>query len=297
MVVLPAYNEAGYIDAVLPGVMSWVLEDPKTRSAVVANDGSTDRTVEIAKEAGFPVVHSDPKNPRNNLGKSAAIKAGAAYAREKGCYGILTLDSDLKGLGKEHINKLANAFVEGEHDMVIAPTREAGSGVVLNKSGQRAIRLEALKPWFEGDKEWDLMLHGYGFEIGTNDRIPHRTTIGGLFDHVFEAHAPFRKPSARQYAEVGHAAGVRDTRLRGQAEYERRKREESHSSAERFKGLYEILEGRPLFPSETPGERIVKDRQRKLNEELQASARREEANIARLRKALERSQKKESKRK
>ncbi|MGB2983005.1 MAG: glycosyltransferase family 2 protein [Candidatus Bipolaricaulia bacterium] len=106
-VVVPAYNEAGRISAVLRPV----LASPMVDEVIVVDDGSDDGTGEEA--TGFPVtVVCLPEN----RGKAAALDAGVTEARNDT---FLFLDADLVGLTADHVGDLIRAYRDGNLDMVI----------------------------------------------------------------------------------------------------------------------------------------------------------------------------------
>jgi glycosyltransferase involved in cell wall biosynthesis len=82
-VVIAAYNEAQAIAAVIADVKS-------TRcSVVVIDDGSRDRTAELAESAGACVVRHSI-----NLGQGAALQTGIEFALARGADVIVTFDAD-----------------------------------------------------------------------------------------------------------------------------------------------------------------------------------------------------------
>lgn len=105
-IVIPAYNEAQSIDAVLRSLQetcSHILEE-----IIVVDDGSEDNTAEIADECGVTVIkHSI------NRGYGAALKTGIQSARTD--Y-ILTMDSDGQHCAKDVIRLWESA--QG-YDMVV----------------------------------------------------------------------------------------------------------------------------------------------------------------------------------
>ena len=115
LVVMPAFNEAAVIArviaevrAILPGV-----------HVLVVSDGSTDRTVAVARGAGAQVLELP-----FNLGVGGAMRLGFRYAVENHYPVTVQLDSD-----GQHNAADVPALVEqlNEHDVVIG-ARFAGEG-------------------------------------------------------------------------------------------------------------------------------------------------------------------------
>ena len=69
--------------------MAVVRETMKYLPVLVADDGSTDATRELASEAGALIV----QNPQN-LGKGAALRTGFSFALENGYQAVMILDAD-----------------------------------------------------------------------------------------------------------------------------------------------------------------------------------------------------------
>lgn len=84
-VVVPAYNEEKTIGGVLEDLLRYFRRD----EVVVVNDGSRDRTREIAGSYGVHVL-----NHLVNRGLGGALGTGLAYAVGKGAELILTFDAD-----------------------------------------------------------------------------------------------------------------------------------------------------------------------------------------------------------
>jgi glycosyltransferase involved in cell wall biosynthesis len=83
--VIPAYNEA----ASLPGVIERV--HAAGLRCLVVDDGSSDASAQVAREAGVDDVVSHPVN----RGYAAALATGLhAAAKEPGCRWVVTLDAD-----------------------------------------------------------------------------------------------------------------------------------------------------------------------------------------------------------
>jgi glycosyltransferase involved in cell wall biosynthesis len=107
LVMIPALNAAHSIAAVVHDSKA-VNED-----VLVVNDGSSDRTAEVAREAGAEVV----THPVNR-GKGAALKTGFAYALEHGFDAVVSLDADGQHLPRE-IPKFLGARTETGADLII----------------------------------------------------------------------------------------------------------------------------------------------------------------------------------
>jgi len=106
-VVVPAYNEAGRIGAVLDPIIASSLVD----EIIVVDDGSEDETA--AEASRFPVrVVSLPEN----RGKAAALAVGVSEARNNT---LLFLDADLVGLTTEHVDRMVKAYRDGGLDMAV----------------------------------------------------------------------------------------------------------------------------------------------------------------------------------
>ncbi len=82
LALIPAYNEEIAIQFVVSETMNFL-------PVLVADDGSTDATVELASGSGAMIV----KNFRN-LGKGAALRVGFQYALDNGYHAVLILDAD-----------------------------------------------------------------------------------------------------------------------------------------------------------------------------------------------------------
>lgn len=152
--VVPAYNEAVRIGAVLQPLIDCSLVD----EVIVVDDGSDDGTADVARKFGVKVI-SLPEN----RGKAAALDAGVNAARYDT---LLFLDADLVGLRPEHIDRLINAYARGEADMVVGVFSDGRVNTDLAQkinpfaSGQRVISRSL---WEKATAKVDEM--DYGIEI------------------------------------------------------------------------------------------------------------------------------------
>jgi glycosyltransferase involved in cell wall biosynthesis len=104
--ILPAYEEEVSIGSIV------LLTRLYTDKVIVVDDGSTDRTADIARKAGAEVIVHE-----TNKGKGTALKTGFAAAVKMGADVIVTMDSDAQH-NPSDIPKLATPIIKGEADMV-----------------------------------------------------------------------------------------------------------------------------------------------------------------------------------
>jgi hypothetical protein len=103
--IVPAFNEAGSVAAVVRAVRANV-------DVIVVDDGSSDGTGALAREAGAEVVVHE-----RNRGYGRAVASGLASALALGYKGAVTLDAD-----GQHDPELVGRFVQslqGGVDLVI----------------------------------------------------------------------------------------------------------------------------------------------------------------------------------
>lgn len=89
-IIIPAYNEAKTIGEVLKQIKAMNLE------VIVIDDGSNDKTYEIAKKTGAVVL----KNTFNQ-GKGKSLRLGFSYAVDKNFDEVITMDADGQHLPKD----------------------------------------------------------------------------------------------------------------------------------------------------------------------------------------------------
>ncbi len=85
LILIPAYDEENRVADVIRGVRQYL---PGTRILVV-NDGSSDGTARVSKEAGACVI-----NHPFNLGVGTALQTGYKYAVQNGYQYVIQLDGD-----------------------------------------------------------------------------------------------------------------------------------------------------------------------------------------------------------
>ena len=167
--LIPAFNEAGTIAAVVSGVR------PHVQAVVVVDDGSTDGTSARAEAAGATVVRHV-----ENRGKGHAVRSGLASILAEPFSHVLLLDGDGQHR-PEDVPKLLEAARNTSADLVVgarifdksqmprsryysntigsrALSSFIGSPIEDSQSGFRLIRCEVLR---------GLTLTATGYEIET----------------------------------------------------------------------------------------------------------------------------------
>jgi glycosyltransferase involved in cell wall biosynthesis len=105
-VILPAYNEEVSIGSIV------LLTRFYADNVIVVDDGSIDRTAEVAGKAGAEVIVH-----KANKGKGGALKTGFTAAANRGADIIVTMDSDGQH-NPADIPKLVAPIIEGNADIV-----------------------------------------------------------------------------------------------------------------------------------------------------------------------------------
>jgi glycosyltransferase involved in cell wall biosynthesis len=95
-VLLPAYNEEKEIGRIIDQIRVYDLD------VIVVDDGSTDNTANIAKQAKAIVI-SHPEN----LGKGRSLRTGFQFIKESGYDAVVIMDSD-----GQHLPQEINSFIK-----------------------------------------------------------------------------------------------------------------------------------------------------------------------------------------
>lgn len=109
LVIVPVYNEEGSIG----GVIEDLRKNFPQGEVIIVNDGSQDRTSDIARALGANVIDLP-----YNLGIGGAIQTGFLYALEKGFDAAIQFDGDGQHLAEE---------IPG----ILAPYRNKGADLVV----------------------------------------------------------------------------------------------------------------------------------------------------------------------
>ncbi len=114
--VVPAYNEAGSIGA----VVSEIRAADSGLEVIVVDDGSTDATAQLALRAGATVLTLP-----YNLGIGAAVQTGLQYACENGFELAVQIDGDGQHDPRE-LAQLCSPVLAGQADIAVG-TRFGGA--------------------------------------------------------------------------------------------------------------------------------------------------------------------------
>lgn len=140
LIIIPAFNE----EAALPRVLRSLEAHTSPSNILVIDDGSSDRTADVARSAGVAVA-SLPFN----LGIGGALRTGFRYAIQQGYERAIQFDAD----GQHDVNGIAPAGVarsRGRHgdrqpirrlvEEVPGGIHPASSDAVRPVGGQGALR-------------------------------------------------------------------------------------------------------------------------------------------------------------
>lgn len=130
-VIIPAHNEENRLPDTLEQVHRFLEGQPFTFEIVIVENGSADRTLEVAQ--GFAKQHANVRVIQSQRGKGAAVKRGMLEA--KGEYRFMC-DADLS-MPVEELLKFIPPALEG-FDIAIA-SREAKGAVRYNEPYYRHL--------------------------------------------------------------------------------------------------------------------------------------------------------------
>jgi glycosyltransferase involved in cell wall biosynthesis len=252
-VVIPAYNEAVRLGKTLAAVVDYLRQHNPDAEVIVVDDGSLDRTAEIARRAFHDAgkLRTSVISYRSNLGKGRAVRLGLLAAR--GSVALFS-DADLSTPISE-APKLIEPIVRGECDVTFGsralnreligvhqPWRREQGGRVFNlvvrlatglpfwdtQCGFKAFRMSVCRPLVEAATVdrfgFDVELLYLAFRAGLNlKEIPVR------WDHNEGSKVNVLSDSFKMLSEVGLIRqqahrGAYDAAIRAVHELKRSKR-------------------------------------------------------------------------
>lgn len=139
--IIAAFNE----EQTLSGVLKALQQSPLIHEIIVVSDGSTDRTVEIARAHGVQTI-----SLLQNQGKGCAMRVGVENAKGDVLFFV---DGDMLNVTQEHIRSLVEPVLAGECEMNVGVRHrgpvldffhlQLGFGPVL--SGIRVMKREVFR--------------------------------------------------------------------------------------------------------------------------------------------------------
>jgi len=213
LAAVPALNEEATIAGVLAGIPREIGGHPV--EVLVVDDGSTDRTADIARSAGAYVISHG-----RNMGLGDTFRTMLGFAREGGYHFLATIDADGQH-NPEEIMVVAAPVLAGEADLVIGSRfigekadipiyRRFGQEVLTlctnasstcrttdSQSGFRALSRRAMA-------NLDFASEGYSVE---SDMIAHFASRGLVIEEV-PISVRYDVPHKHKKNPVSHGLGV-----------------------------------------------------------------------------------------
>jgi glycosyltransferase involved in cell wall biosynthesis len=112
LVLIPAYNEEGIIDKTIRDIPK-KIHGVDSIQILVVNDGSIDKTLEIAMNAGAEVV-----SHKRNMGVGSSFMTGIRNAVLRDADIVITLDADSQ-FNPKHIPELILPILQNQADVVV----------------------------------------------------------------------------------------------------------------------------------------------------------------------------------
>ncbi len=164
--IVPAYEEEKTIDQVL----KVLVRVPEVDEVLVVNDGSEDRTSQVASSVGGVRV----LDLAENRGKGCAMVYGA---RSTDADVLVFIDADLVGLTPQHVSNLVRPVLQGESHMTVGVFTEGRWATDLAQritpflSGQRAMVRRII------DNVGNLENAGYGVEVAISRYVERHKMV------------------------------------------------------------------------------------------------------------------------
>lgn len=159
-IVIPMYNEATVVGDVIKGLL------PNFPHVVCVDDGSSDGSQEVAREAGAIVVQHPV-----NLGQGAALQTGISYAlRDPSTTEVVTFDADGQHRVEDALAMVAR-MRSGEADVVLG-SRFLDDRTQVSKVKRLVLRVAAVQSrWSTGMALTDAHNGLRAFDAGTAAKI------------------------------------------------------------------------------------------------------------------------------
>ncbi|MFH1620924.1 MAG: glycosyltransferase family 2 protein [Patescibacteria group bacterium] len=129
--IVAAFNE----ELTIGPIIETLVASKIFRDVIVISDGSTDKTSEIAKQAGASLVHQFPWRH----GKGAAMMHGVSHTDAPI---LFFLDADLIGLNIDHLKKILSPVLDGKLAMCVG----------IRDRGKLLMKIAAHMPLIGGER-------------------------------------------------------------------------------------------------------------------------------------------------
>jgi glycosyltransferase involved in cell wall biosynthesis len=176
IIYLPALNEEGQILEVLAGLPRNLVNIDSIRYLVV-DDGSTDRTREIAIGAGAKIVTHD-----RNRGVGAAFHSAVRYALENGADILVGMDADGQ-FDPEDIQDVIAPILDGRAEMVIG--NRFGAGKPAHMAPLKYWGNKQVARWISYAAEQHFQDVSCGFRAYSREALL-RLSLFGTFTYTHE---------------------------------------------------------------------------------------------------------------
>jgi hypothetical protein len=186
LVIVPAYNEAATVGAVLDALR----QQTPDYDVLVVDDGSTDATAEVVRNAGTAALVSMPLN----VGIGGAIQTGYKYALRRGYEVAVQCDADGQH-PVEEIPRLVARLEDGTADVII------GSRYVADTDYRPSLSRRVGKSLLS--RLVDAMVGGGITDTTSGFRAANRRAV-----RLFARHYPDDYPEAEALV-ILHRAGLK----------------------------------------------------------------------------------------
>ena len=229
---IPAYNQEKSIERVVRTSQKYV------ERVIVVDDGSFDRTAQLAEQAGAIVIRH-----AMNMGYGAAIKSGFRIALKERADITVTLDADMQH-NPEDIPSLLAPILDGNAEIVI------GSRIIENNNEMPAYRKAGVRfitklMQYNGVSVKDAQSGFRAYSLKALQAIlPNLTDSGyGLITESLTEASRYKLPIVEVPVVIKYDTGLPTSR----------KNPLSHGTSVVYSMVYYVAERRPLLTLGLPG--------------------------------------------
>ncbi len=139
-ILLSAYNEATTLSRLISDLKAALKKGKIDANIVVVNDGSADKTAQIAKQAKTVLI-----NHIMNSGQGAAVATGLAYAKQNNYNIVAAMDADGQHKPEDVIKGIKTIQKKRDIDLLIGSRLIDPSGMsAVKRLGNRGLTLITL---------------------------------------------------------------------------------------------------------------------------------------------------------